>query len=816
MQLTFLQGEGVQGAKRFTPEGTTPYASGAGPFAVVRFEVATLAEAAQALVRCPPNAYLVRGTPLPANAATIPYRRHLAHGPSQPPSLGPCASFLLPIDFDSPAALAHLDGSDLGPCAEACRELLPETFRNAQALAQATSSAGVKPGARVRLWFWCSRPVGDAEAKALVGGIPGTDAAIYSPSQPIYVCPPTFDPGLRDPFDDHPRWLFLPGAESVEIPESLPTPPAPPSASPRCAIADGARNATLTSLAGAARRRGASATAIEALLLQTNRERCQPPLPDREVAAIARSVANYDPSELAAVVAPPKSNRRARRALKDAAERVEADPSLLERVAPELRSHIDAGAITSAEAASVLARAVADAEIVRPLTHAEIQATVANAPALAPEAHPYAHVLRLDDDTGAPRCDVENLVRLFETTLDVAWDVRALAPHWRAPAPWGATAAVGEANIALMAYVNRELNWRGMPCSPLDVVIAQARKHEFDPFAQALDSLQWDGQARLLAAASVLLGAPYDDRASAACLAWWLISAVARTYQPGCKADHTIVLVGLQDAGKSTFLELLAGAPRYFAELKRGNDLGAKDTQMLLQGPAIVEIAELATLKRSDVESVKAFLTSRFDKFRAPYARTVEEHPRRCVFAGTTNDDVFLHDLTGARRFWPIACGAKIDLERTREWAPQLWAEAVAYYRQGAAWYPTREQALELGLAERAEERREREGAEEVLLDALERPRKPGINHATGENWETWQLDAEGRVIAARREQLAGLCSLHAAKDANVLTRSLRALKWSSKKRRVEGRPQNVWQVHDYETRVKWTQSNDARKTGSN
>lgn len=804
--LIFLQATGVQGAKRFGPEGITSYASGAGPFTVVRFDPHSLVEAAAALVACPADAYLVRGT---TSADTIPYRRHIAHGPSQPPSLGPCASFLLPIDFDSPPPLAHLDGTDLGTCAAACRELLPAAFHGARALAQATSSAGLKPGARVRLWFWCSEPVSDAHAKALLSGTPGVDLKIYSPSQPIYVCAPVFDPGLQDPFEGSSRWLMLPGHPAVELPPAAPTPARhaalPP---PGDAIADGARNATLTSLAGAARRRGASAAAIEALLTQTNTEQCRPPLPEQEISAIARSVANYDPAAVTALAAPPKSSRRAKRALKDAAARVEADPALLEQVAPTLRQHVDSGAITSAEAATVLSRAMADAEVVRPITHAEIQATVANAPALAPEGGGrWAHVLRLDADSGAPRCDAENLGLFFEATLNVAWDVRRMQPHWIESAPWGATKQVGEANFELTRYLNRELNWRGMPVSPLDALVSIARKKEFDPFQLALNVLVWDGQERLLTAAHALLGARADDRASAMCFAWWLVSAVARTYQPGCKVDHTIVLVGLQDAGKSTFLELLAGDPRYFAELKSGNDPGDKDTLMLLQGAVIVEIAELAAIRRSDVESVKAFLTSRRDKFRAPYARTLEEHPRRCVFAATTNEETFLHDLSGARRFWPIQCAKTIARDLTSEWAPQLWAEAVHHYRAGAHWWPTATQATELGLAELQEARRETEGAEESLLNALERPRKPGVNHATGETWELWQLDEHGRVIAARREQLAAMCSLHPVKDSAVLTRSLRAIKWKSKVRWVEGQPQRVWQVSDYEKRVTWMSS---------
>jgi putative DNA primase/helicase len=163
----------------------------------------------------------------------------------------------------------------------------------------------------------------------------------------------------------------------------------------------------------------------------------------------------------------------------------------------------------------------------------------------------------------------------------------------------------------------------------------------------------------------------------------WLISAVARIYRPGVKADHMLILEGEQGARKSTALKILAGEEWFTDELP---DLGSKDAAIHMQGVWIVEIAELDAIGRAEVSRIKAFLTRTTDRFRPPYGRHTVEIKRQCVFAGTVNPDTYLRDETGNRRFWPIRCG-DIDVEGLARDRDQLWAEAVSRFKSGAIWW---------------------------------------------------------------------------------------------------------------------------------
>jgi hypothetical protein len=200
--LTLLRAPDVLGAKRFTPAGVVPYSSGAGPFQVFRFQVADLDAAIEILKQCPPDAYMVRGCPRPEEATTLPNRRHVDR-PGAPGTLRPEGHRLLPIDWDGEDA--DLDGTNLLTSGSIVREYLPEWLRPCRCYVHATSSAGIKPGARLRLWFWMDRPLSDKECKWALSGYV-KDLKIYSPSQPIYVASPTFD-GVEDPFAGRSRWL---------------------------------------------------------------------------------------------------------------------------------------------------------------------------------------------------------------------------------------------------------------------------------------------------------------------------------------------------------------------------------------------------------------------------------------------------------------------------------------------------------------------------------------------------------------------------------------------------------------------------------
>lgn len=217
-----------------------------------------------------------------------------------------------------------------------------------------------------------------------------------------------------------------------------------------------------------------------------------------------------------------------------------------------------------------------------------------------------------------------------------------------------------------------------------------------------LASLDWDGVERLRLLPETCLGTELkgDEAYVRSVLRKWMISAVARVHQPGCKADHMLVLQGEQGAGKSSFFAALGGM--WF-----GDDMppvGLKDAKEWIRGQWIAEVAELGAISGRDIEHVKAFLTTRTDKFRKAYGSVVETVPRQVVFAGSTNDDEYLIDPTGGRRFWPLHVG-KIDVEGIKRDRDQLWAEAAAAYHAGEAWHLDQELEPEaLSVAQEVQE----------------------------------------------------------------------------------------------------------------
>jgi predicted P-loop ATPase len=181
--------------------------------------------------------------------------------------------------------------------------------------------------------------------------------------------------------------------------------------------------------------------------------------------------------------------------------------------------------------------------------------------------------------------------------------------------------------------------------------------------------------------ASCYLGAedtPYERAVTTR----WLISAVARIFEPGCKADCVLIFEGRQGLGKSTALRILGG--EWFAD--EIAVLGTKDAAMQVAGVWIVELAELDSLTRAAADRVKAFVSRATDRFRPPYGSRVIEQPRQSVFAGSVNHSEYLRDETGARRFWPVACTA-IDLDALGRDRDQIWAEARHRYLSGEPWW---------------------------------------------------------------------------------------------------------------------------------
>jgi len=216
------------------------------------------------------------------------------------------------------------------------------------------------------------------------------------------------------------------------------------------------------------------------------------------------------------------------------------------------------------------------------------------------------------------------------------------------------------------------------------VIQTVAEHHSFDRLTEYLEGLRWDQRPRLEKWLSYYMGV--DDSEYARTVGrCWLISAVARGLQAGCKVDTMPILEGPQGARKSTAIRALFGDEFFTDEL---SDIGSKDAMMEMQGVWGLEVAEMHRFSAAETNQVKKFLTRQTDRFRPPYGRSVIEAPRRVVLNGTINPEgnAYLRDPTGARRFWPLTVGriAIDDIVADRD---QLWAEAVHLYRANTPWW---------------------------------------------------------------------------------------------------------------------------------
>lgn len=291
----------------------------------------------------------------------------------------------------------------------------------------------------------------------------------------------------------------------------------------------------------------------------------------------------------------------------------------------------------------------------------------------------------------------------------------------------------------------------------LGIVSSQRLRH---PLKEYLTSLEWDGVPRLETLLIDYLGAE-DTPYVRAVTRKTLCAGIARVFEPGIKYDFLLVLVGPQGIGKSTIFARLGS--KWYSDSLTIADMKDKTAAEKLVGYWIMELGELAGIKKVDVETVKSFITRTDDKFRQSYGTVVESHPRASIIVGSTNnEDGFLRDISGNRRFLPVNVSANSkrhpwDLDA--DTVAQIWAEAKVLYENG--------ESLELTgkLAEMAQERQRA---------ALEYDPRQGIveeylNKLLPENWDKMDLfqrraflygtdfDGEGKVGTVQRTRVCSM-----------------------------------------------------------
>lgn len=304
---------------------------------------------------------------------------------------------------------------------------------------------------------------------------------------------------------------------------------------------------------------------------------------------------------------------------------------------------------------------------------------------------------------------------VFNQQLD-GMEIKGSVP-WKHPAKYWRDAD----DAQLISYI--DTNYGTFSERNYKIAVAKVTDdRSYHPIREFLHALpDWDGIRRAETVLIDYLGAA-DNKYVRAVTKKSLCAAVKRVLDPGCKFDTMIVLNGPQGIGKSTLIALLGG--EWFSDSLSLSDTKDKTAAEKLQGYWILEIGELAGLRKAEVETLRSFISRQNDIYRAAFGKRPTPHPRQCVFIGTTNaESGYLRDTTGNRRFWPVktpGSGRKHSWELLEQDVKQIWAEALELVKAGEKLYLTPEEDILAKEEQRAAmESDEREGLVREYLDTL-------------------------------------------------------------------------------------------------
>lgn len=287
---------------------------------------------------------------------------------------------------------------------------------------------------------------------------------------------------------------------------------------------------------------------------------------------------------------------------------------------------------------------------------------------------------------GAPKHTLQNIKLILAKTMNdkpfVARNEFSIEDTWTQDTPWGCVSGriiKDDDSITIKEWFGRTYRMEPSKEKIEEVLIWFANQNSFHPVKDFLNGLKWDGTPRIKTWLRDYLHAQGPSEYLSAVGSKTLLAMVGRILEPGCKFDNVLILEGEQGIGKSSTARILAG-DKWFSDSDL--NIGDKDSVVNMQGVWVYELGELSAMSRFDVNRLKEFVSRSTDKIRPPYGKRTIHYPRQSVFIGTTNNDEYLKDKTGNRRYWPVKIG-RVNIKALKRDREQLLAEACERFLMG-------------------------------------------------------------------------------------------------------------------------------------